>query len=67
MAILKVKTFYEYLPYQASVWILIGGLFYSFGTIFYTKKDIRYHHAIWHVFVLCGSTSHFIAIYLYLY
>lgn len=67
MAILKVKTFYEYLPYQASVWILIGGLFYSFGTIYYTKKDIRYHHAIWHVFVLCGSTSHFIAIYLYLY
>jgi hemolysin III len=67
MAILKVKTFYEFLPIQSSIWILTGGLFYSVGTIFYSKKDISHHHAIWHVFVLCGSVSHFIAIYYYLY
>ena len=67
MAIFKIKTFYEFLPAQASIWILIGGLFYSIGTIFYIKKSIKYHHAIWHVFVLCGSASHFIAIYYYLY
>ncbi|MCG8308606.1 MAG: hemolysin III family protein [Cytophagales bacterium] len=67
MAIFKLKTFYEYLPYQASIWILVGGLFYSIGTYFYSKESIRYHHAIWHLFVLCGSASHFIAIYLYVY
>ena len=67
MAIFKVKTFYTYLPGQASLWILIGGLFYSFGTIFYSWRSMRYHHAIWHLFVLCGSASHFIAIYLYVY
>ena len=67
MALFKLKTFYEHLPYQVSLWILIGGLFYSVGTIFYANKNIHYNHAIWHVFVLCGSTSHFIAIYLYLY
>ena len=67
MAIFKIKTFYDFLPTQASIWILIGGLFYSVGTIFYMKKSIKYNHAIWHVFVLCGSVSHFIAIYLYLY
>jgi len=67
MAIFKIDTFYEYLSIQASIWILIGGLFYSIGTIFYTKEKIHYHHAIWHLFVLCGSASHFIAIYLYLY
>lgn len=67
MAIFKISAFYEFLPVQASIWILIGGLFYSIGTIFYTKKSIKYHHAIWHVFVLCGSASHFIAIYLYVY
>lgn len=67
MALFKIGTFYQYLPVQALVWILIGGLFYSLGTIFYTKESIRYHHAIWHLFVLCGSASHFIAIYLYVY
>ena len=67
MAIFKIKTFYDYLPYQASLWILIGGLFYSIGTIFYSRDSIPYHHALWHIFVLCGSASHFIAIYLYVY
>lgn len=67
MAIFKIDIFYKYLPIQASVWILIGGLFYSFGTYFYSKEKMKYHHAIWHIFVLCGSISHFIAIYFYVY
>jgi len=67
MAVFKIKTFYQTLPLEASVWILIGGLFYSIGTIFYSKENIKYHHAIWHLFVLFGSASHFIAIYLYVY
>jgi hemolysin III len=67
MAIFKIRAFYDYLPIQALIWILIGGLFYSLGTIFYSKDRIPYHHAVWHIFVLCGSASHFIAIYLYIY
>jgi hemolysin III len=43
-------------------WLAIGGLFYSFGTIFYLMERIKYHHAIWHGFVLAGSISHFVAI-----
>jgi len=67
MAILKAKTFYIYLPIEASIWIVIGGLFYSIGTVFYVSKKIPYNHAIWHIFVLCGSVSHFVAVYIYLY
>jgi hemolysin III len=44
------------------IWLGIGGLFYSLGTIFYMKERIRHSHAIWHGFVLAGSGSHFIAI-----
>ena len=44
------------------VWLGIGGLFYSFGTIFYLMARIRHNHAIWHAFVLAGSASHFVAI-----
>ncbi len=44
------------------VWLGIGGLFYSFGTVFYLRDRIRHNHAIWHGFVLAGSASHFVAI-----
>lgn len=67
MAIFKLNTFYHHLSTQASIWILVGGLFYSVGTYFYSKKNIWHHHAIWHIFVLFGSISHYIAIYLYVY
>jgi hemolysin III len=67
MAVFKIKTFYHHLPLQASMWILAGGLFYSLGTIFYSMERMKYHHAIWHLFVLGGSVSHFIAIYYYIY
>jgi hemolysin III len=45
--------------------LLVGGLFYSLGVIFYVWKTLVYHHAIWHAFVLAGSASHFFAVFLY--
>lgn len=45
--------------------LLIGGLVYSTGTIFYVWDRIPYNHAIWHMFVLGGSICHFFAIYVY--
>jgi len=47
------------------VLLLIGGLFYTLGVIFYVWKTLVYHHAIWHLFVLAGSAFHFFAIFLY--
>ncbi|MEO8576455.1 MAG: hemolysin III family protein [Gemmatimonadales bacterium] len=44
-------------------WLLAGGLCYTGGVFFYaTDKRIRYGHAVWHVFVLAGSTCHFFAV-----
>ncbi|QYJ99951.1 PAQR family membrane homeostasis protein TrhA [Shewanella psychrotolerans] len=44
--------------------LLLGGLFYSVGVIFYVVKRIPYNHAIWHLFVLAGALSHFLCVYL---
>ena len=44
--------------------LLVGGLFYSLGVIFYVGKRIPFNHAIWHLFVLGGAFSHFLCIYL---
>ena len=46
-----------------SVWfLLIGGLLYSAGVIFYRWKRLPFSHAIWHVFVMLGSAFHFFSV-----
>lgn len=46
--------------------LVIGGILYSLGTVFYVWRGFPYHHAIWHLFVLAASVVHFFAILLYL-
>jgi hemolysin III len=43
--------------------IIAGGIFYTIGAVLYSIKKIPYNHAIFHVFVLLGSLSHFFSIY----
>ncbi len=45
--------------------LLIGGLSYTAGIVFYVWRRLPYHHAIWHIFVLVGSAFHFFAILFY--
>ncbi|WJH37033.1 hemolysin III family protein [Paenibacillus sp. CC-CFT747] len=45
--------------------IVLGGLFYTVGTVFYVWRGFPYHHAVWHLFVLAGSVMHFFAILFY--
>ncbi|MGI2066276.1 PAQR family membrane homeostasis protein TrhA [Shewanella sp. MF08487] len=44
--------------------LILGGLFYTLGVVFYVGKRIPFNHAIWHLFVLGGAISHFLCIYL---
>jgi len=52
-------------PLMCYVWIVIGGLFYTLGIIFFKIVRFRYHHLIWHLMVIGGSVSHFTAIFFY--
>ncbi len=45
--------------------LLVGGLFYTIGCLFYVWHRLPYNHAIWHLFVLAGSASHFFAVLFY--
>lgn len=55
------------LPPAALGWLLVGGLWYTAGTVFLVY-DLKAHwfHAIWHLFVIAGSASHYYAILRYL-
>jgi len=60
-----INPMLAHVPFGGLVLLLAGGLAYTLGTGFYVLRRLRYHHAVWHVFVLTGSILHFFAILLY--
>lgn len=61
LAVIAIGPMLRELPTSALIWLLAGGLTYTVGTVFYHSR-IPYSHAIWHLFVLGGSTCHFVAV-----
>ncbi len=50
---------------QGLAWLLAGGVAYTTGAILYSIKQIKFNHAIFHMFVLLGGFCHFVSIYFY--
>lgn len=65
MIVIVIGPLSERLPAEGMSWLVAGGIFYTLGSVFYILKTVPYQHAIWHLFVLAGSLSHFISIYYY--
>jgi hemolysin III len=65
LIVIAFKPAIEHIPVGGLYWLLGGGVSYSLGVIFFLWEKIKYHHAIWHLFVLGGSICHFFAILLY--
>ncbi len=59
------EILYSLININGLILLIGGGLFYTFGIIFFAWKKIPYNHAIWHVFVLAGSISHYFSILYY--
>jgi hemolysin III len=66
LVIIALKPLIEVMPLGALLWIGAGGVAYTTGVIFYVWKKLPFNHAIWHLFVLGGSSCHFIAFWLYI-
>ncbi|MCI0401003.1 MAG: hemolysin III family protein [Gammaproteobacteria bacterium] len=66
LALIALNPLLQALPLQGIVWLVAGGLFYTAGIGFYAVADsLRHAHAIWHLFVLTGSVTHYLAVVLY--
>ena len=59
LIIFKINTLIELISFNGLILIIASGLLYTFGTLFYSSKK-KYAHAIWHLFVLGGSTTHYL-------
>jgi len=62
LVVIAAKPVLAHVPTATLLWLLAGGLFYSAGVIFYAWKRLPYNHAVWHLFVLAGSTCHYFAV-----
>lgn len=47
--------------------LLLGGIFYTAGVVFYCMQNLKYMHIIWHALVMLGSVSHYMMVYFYCY
>lgn len=54
------------LSLEGLFWLFAGGIAYTIGAILYSIKKIQFNHAIFHVFVLIGSISHFMLVFFYI-
>lgn len=63
--VFAIKPLAANLSTEGLFWLMAGGVAYTLGAILYAIQSIPYNHAIFHLFVLLGSISHFIAVYFY--
>lgn len=63
LVLIAIKPVMAALPGEGLVMLLIGGLSYTFGVVFYLLDHrIPFFHALWHLFVLGGSIMHWFAV-----
>ena len=66
LIIVEIHLLFELLNSEAELLLIIGGLSYTIGIIFYVLDRIKYFHSIWHLFVLTGSVLHYLMVLLYI-
>lgn len=66
LIVVSIKSILTF-PIAALVFLVLGGVLYTVGIIFYKVKKLKYFHFIWHIFVLGGSIMQFFCVYLYVF
>ncbi len=65
LIVVAIRPLWLHMPLAGLVWLLSGGIAYTAGVAFFAAKQLRFSHFVWHLFVLAGSTCHFIAVRFY--
>ena len=60
-----IEPLSHHLVFGGIVWLVLGGILYSLGVVFFLWRRLPFNHAIWHVFVLAGTIAHFFGILFY--
>jgi hemolysin III len=61
-ALIVVRPVILKVPPSALFWLFAGGVAYTAGVLFFVNKRLPYSHFVWHLFVLAGTSCHFLAL-----
>lgn len=62
LGVIAAREIVNGVPLPSLILLVVGGLSYTTGVIFYVARKLPFNHAIWHIFVLCGSVSHYFSV-----
>jgi len=65
MIFIGIKPLIENMELAGLLWLAVGGAAYTLGVIFYLLPRRSYSHFVWHLFVLAGTSTHFMAVMFY--
>jgi hemolysin III len=65
LILIAIEPAWTLLPGWGLFWLFAGGIAYTLGSVFYLAERIRYFHFIWHLFVVAGTSCHFVAVMWY--
>lgn len=60
--IFAIKPLIAKVPFLSALFLVLGGVIYTVGVVFYVIKKVKYFHPIWHIFTVLGSAFHYFSI-----
>lgn len=63
LCLIVITPLWHSITHVSFLLIILGGIWYTAGTFFFTRKNLVFNHMIWHVFVMLGTISHYFAAY----
>ncbi len=64
VVIFAIKPLLSAMPKLSLIFLLLGGVFYTVGIVFYAIKKVKYFHSVWHLFTVAGSVFHYFSIFI---
>jgi hemolysin III len=63
LALVAIVPIFQGLSGVGLMFLVLGGVWYSVGCIFFLWESLPHNHAIWHSFVIAGSVCHFATVW----
>ena len=60
--IFAIKPLIAKVPFLSALFLVLGGVIYTVGIVFYVIKKVKYFHPVWHIFTILGSAFHYFSI-----
>lgn len=62
--VIALPSLYQNVGLKGLLLLVGGGVAYTVGSVFYSMKNKRFMHVVWHLFVMLGALLMFFSIYL---